>query len=148
MKKKCKNVKFEIQFHIPQHCLGNNSDRHSSIEYTQYNRCHNVWLSQMMGGGEKECVCITVNEQNFQSTKQLHILTSPSYEPDSRTDNLLGCLHIQCTPSWCPSSAPSRGFAKTLSSFVALSALAYSRGASKGCRSREKFLGTAKYTCK
>ena len=46
------------------------------------------------------------------------------------------------TASRCPDSARANGFAKTLSSLVALSARVYSRARSKGCSAGSGFLKT------
>lgn len=63
----------------------------------------------------------------------MNIPTSPSHEPESKTDKFLGCLAIQFTPSVCPSKELTNGLAKTRSSLTAFNARVYSRGPSKGC---------------
>lgn len=59
---------------------------------------------------------------------------SPSQAPDRSQLSLVGCFDMLNTPSVWPSRAPTNGFAKTRSSFVAFSARWYSRGASNGCK--------------
>ena len=61
-----------------------------------------------------------------------HSRISPSAAPDAATESCVGDLARHITPSLCPSSAPMKGFANTLSNFVAFNALLYSLARCRG----------------
>ena len=84
--------------------------------------------------------CAAMLQTHFLDARS-HTRTSPSQAPDINCTRLLCGDAEHQTPSVCPSRAPTNGFAKTRSSFVALRARRYSRACAKGCTSAEAFLG-------
>mmetsp|Transcript_30468 Transcript_30468/g.71199 ORF Transcript_30468/g.71199 Transcript_30468/m.71199 type:complete len:264 (-) Transcript_30468:2-793(-) len=85
------------------------------------------------------CAC---TDHRASPRARSHSFSSPSQLPLATSVSFVRERFMQHTPSRWPLSALTKGFAKTLSSLVALSARVYSRALSNGCTVGSGFLKT------